>query len=197
VPETWQRLGEANIYTAILVAATVEGLGLPVPAELLYVVAGVLVHQGKATLAFVILAGVAGNVLGSLMGYTLAYLGGAPLLRRLVGILRIKPVALRRMEQFFHRYGALTVFFSRFIGLIRAATIYSAGLARMNPWTFAGYLLASALVWNGVWAAIAVALGGRLPHLWEESMSYVAAVVVLAVALGAAIMVRRQQAGRE
>jgi membrane protein DedA with SNARE-associated domain len=171
VPLIWHVLFRKHLYTSMLVATTLEGLGLPLPAEVLFIAAAVLIEQRQATLGGVVLAATLGNLLGSLIGFTLAYVGGKGLIARVSKVVGIKPESMGRVEEFFSRYGALTVFFSRFIGFIRAATIYSAGAARMNPWRFALYVLTAGLIWNGGWAVLAYKFGHALPDLIHRGLS--------------------------
>lgn len=147
----WQDWIGDHIYRAILVTATLEGLGLPVPSELLFLPGVHLARRGDASLIALVLLAALGNVVGGMIGYGVAYWGGPVFLQSVSRWLGIKPESMRKMEGFFARYGQATVFLSRFIGLIRTATIYSAGAARMPPIRFGIYLSAAALVWNTGW----------------------------------------------
>jgi membrane protein DedA with SNARE-associated domain len=154
-----------HMYTAILLATFLEGVGLPLPAEVLFVAAALSVHRGDANLGAVIALAVAGNVTGACLGFSLAYVGGKRLVQRVARAIRLKPEALDSVERFFGTYGSGTVFLSRFIGFIRAATIYSAGAARMAPLRFFIFALAGALIWNAGWAWLAYRFGRSLPGL--------------------------------
>jgi membrane protein DedA with SNARE-associated domain len=184
----WHVLFKQHIYASVLVATTLEGLGLPLPAEVLFLAAGVVIAQGGASLTGVILAAVCGNVLGSLVGFTLAYLGGKVLLGRVTKLVGIKEESMRRVERFFGRYGALTVFLSRFIGFIRAATIYSAGAARMAPLRFGIYLLAATLIWNTAWMLLAYRFGQALPGLIHRVLAH--GIVWVITVLAAFLVIR-------
>lgn len=178
----------SHYYLAILVATIIEGLGIPLPAEALFIGTGLLVHRGEASLSVVITLAALGNLIGSFTGYSVAYLGGKKLLARAARALRLKPEALEEVDRFFLRYGSATIFFSRFIGFIRAATIYSSGAARVEPLRFAGYVFAGALIWNGGWAFLAFHFGAGLPrlihHLARRPMAWVGVVAVVCVGLG-------------
>lgn len=176
-----------HIYLAVLIATFIEGMGLPLPAEVLYVAAGVLIKEGSARLGMIILVGAFGNLLGSMTGFGLAYVGGQALIRRMSRLVGIKPEAVARVEEFFAKYGAATVFLSRFVGVIRAATVYMAGAARMQPWQFAFYLFAGALIWNGGWAYLAFRFGEQLHHLVRSSSGRVIVWSLLAVGIYLAI----------
>lgn len=186
-----------HYYLAILAATLVEGLGFPLPAEALFIAVGVLVHRGEASLGVVILLAAIGNLMGSFISYSVAYIGGKRLLARATETSRIKPDALREVDRFFARYGAATIFISRFIGFIRAATIFSSGVARVDPWRFIVYTFAAALVWNGVWAFLAYHFGAGLPHLLHRIArhpnAWLVVLVALVMGLGIFLWLRRRR----
>jgi membrane-associated protein len=69
----------------------------------------------------------------------------------------LKQEHLRRTEEFFARYGAMAVFLSRFMPIIRTFAPFVAGVGRM-PWArFLAYNLAGGLcwvllfIWGGYW----------------------------------------------
>lgn len=172
-----------HIYTAIFLGTALEGLGLPLPAELLFIAAGAGAERGAVSLPLVVVTAAAGNTVGSTVGYLVAYWGGPPLIRRIFRMFGIKDAAISRVEEFFNRYGPTTVFISRFVGFIRAATIYTAGAARMAPWRFVLYVGAGALIWNGIWVAVAYKFGEALPHIMHRLLGRMGAVMVLVLAL--------------
>lgn len=147
----WQEWFGDHIYRAILVAATLEGLGLPIPAELLFLPGVHLARQGEVSYVAMVLLATLGNAIGGLTGFGVAYWGGPALLDSVSRMLGIKRETIRKVEGFFARYGQATVFISKFVGLIRAATIYVAGAARMQPLRFIIYMTAAALIWNTTW----------------------------------------------
>lgn len=191
----WKDWFDAHVYLSVFIATALEGVGLPIPAEVLFLATAGLIRAGQASLPAVILWAVAGNMTGSIAGFSLAYFGGPPLLARVTRVVGLKPAALDRVGEFFQRYGALTVFLSRFVGFIRAATVYVSGSARMNPWRFVIYLLAAAAIWNGAWAYLAFRFGARLPGLVHEVLGHgaVAVVVVVAVAVLVGVWVKRRR----
>lgn len=186
-----------HIYTAVLLATVVEGMGLPVPAEVLFVVGALMVHRGMATLGGIVFMAALGNVLGTMLGFSLAYVGGQALVTRIAAAIKLKPEAMQEVERFFHKYGPATVFISRFVGFIRAATIYSAGAHRVPPWRFALYTLAGALIWNAGWAYLAYKFGAALPHVVRRYLYHglvwaIAAVAILAVLIFVVRWARRR-----
>lgn len=192
MPAILQEFLHRHIYSGVLLATFVEGMGLPLPAEVLFVAAAFLVRQGHADLGMVIACAVLGNVVGTLSGFAVAYMGGQRLTGRIARALKFKPEALAEVERFFHRYGAATIFMARFVGFIRAATIYTAGAARVAPWKFATFTLAAAVVWNGGWALLAYHFGTALPRVIHRLLGRwsIWVVVLLGILLVGGLVIR-------
>ncbi len=168
MPPAWEEWLRTYIYTAVLMTATLEGMGLPVPAEALFVVGGQLVREGSASLPVLALTAAAGNLAGALTGYALARAGGAEALEALLRLLHVRPEAADRAQRLFHRYGPAAVFVARFIGIIRVPVLYMAGAMRMALWRFGLYTLGAALLWHFGWAWLALQFGAALPHLVRQ-----------------------------
>lgn len=174
-----------NLYLAVFLGTLAEGAGLPLPAELLFLAALPVIDGGDATPGAVLATAALGNLTGALLGFTLAYTAGRPLLVRVMGLLRVRPDALERLETFLARYGPATVFVSRFVGAIRVAAIYTAGAARMSPLVFAFYTACAALMWNGAWLWLALRFG---PHLKEILHRLFVQGLPVVLSLGAVIV---------
>lgn len=168
---SWQAQFGDHLYGAVLVAAFLEGLGLPIPTEALFIAAAVLARAGQASLPLVAILATMGNVVGGLIGFGVAYWGGPAFLRQVSRWIRIKPEAVARMKHFFAQYGEGTVFISRFVGPIRAATLYSAGAARMSPIPFTLYLLLASLLFNGCWVLLIWRFQHQVAHLFAQRSS--------------------------
>lgn len=174
-------------YITMALAMYLEGLGLPIPSELLFIPAGFLVHSHELALPHLIFASSVGAVAGNLTGYAAGRWGGRRFLQRFGPYLRLGEEQLDQVAGWFTRYGRKTIFVSRFVGFIRAAAIVSAGIGRMPVLEFAGYQFLAALVWNGLWAIAAWRLGRRIDRLTDRfgvpATLVVGAVLLLAVGL--------------
>src|SRR4051794_5096984 len=96
-----------------------ESACIPIPSEVTLMAAGFGVHRGALSLPVAIVAGTAGNLIGSLIAYTAGRLG---LLRRGVA---------RRSEDLFDRFGSGAVFVCRLLPLARSFVSLPAGHARV------------------------------------------------------------------
>ena len=105
----------------------------------------------------------AGAIVGDNIGYTLGRYGGRKLINRWGFVRRHAERVLPPSERFFERHGPKTVFFGRFIAILRVTAAWLAGLSHMTWWRFFAWNAAGGIIWaTGVallayWAGQAVA----------------------------------------
>ena len=173
-------------YWTLFFAMAVEGTGLPIPMEFLFIPAAFAVSAGKLNLGTVIGVSTLGGVLGNLVGYFLGRYGGNAFIRRFGHCLRIGEQDLAGIRRWFIEHGGRTVLASRFVGFIRAPSILTAGLLRMHLPHYILFSAVGALLWNSFWAAAAWLLGAQLPAYIARAHHYLAwPLAVLLVAGGA------------
>lgn len=86
--------------------------------------------------------------LGDQLGYTLGRRYGPAALESRV-LNWIGPEAVTRTEDFFARYGAVTVLFARFIAVVRTLNPLVAGIAKMPRATFTFWSILGCFLWGG------------------------------------------------
>src|SRR5438045_8056315 len=97
-------IGSAGL-AAVFVLMVLESACVPIPSEAIMLFAGFSVSQGDLSLAGVVIAGVLGNVVGSLIAWGVGYLGRVELLER-NRLVHISPSQLERSDRWFERYGS-------------------------------------------------------------------------------------------
>jgi membrane protein DedA with SNARE-associated domain len=110
-----------------------ESSGIPVPGETVLISAAVLASQGHFNIVWVIVIAATGAIIGDNVGYWLGRVGGRKLLMRWGLIARRAEKALPAGERFFAKHGGKTVFFARFVALLRVFGAWIAGMTKM-PW---------------------------------------------------------------
>lgn len=130
-------------------------IGLPLPALPMLVVAGALVHDGHLSLAQVILAAVAGSLLGDLPWYVAGRMAGYRVLRLLCRISIEPDSCVSQTETKFERWGAPSLLVAKFVPGFSTVAPPVAGAIRLGWPTFMLYSAVGAAVWAGA----AVALG--------------------------------------
>ncbi|MDA8168688.1 MAG: VTT domain-containing protein [Nitrospiraceae bacterium] len=137
-------------YMIIFLAAFLESsafLGLLVPGETAVVVAGFLSAQGYLGLADCLAAVSLGAVLGDSVGYVLGKKVGRGYFERHEKLVLIKRKHLDKVDSYFRAHGGKTIFFGRFIGILRALAPFVAGMGGMHYGRFASYNVAGGILW--------------------------------------------------
>jgi len=161
-------LGDGSIlaYVALMFGIMLENAGIPLPGETALLIAGYLCSDAgghRLRLGLVIVASFLGAVIGDNLGYWLGRRLARPRLAAGKRFLFLTPERFLRAEAYFHRYGAATVFFGRWVALLRIAAGPAAGAAGMAWWRF---LVANA-AGAAVWATGIALLGYAAGPAWE------------------------------
>jgi membrane protein DedA with SNARE-associated domain len=126
-----QGVFEQYTYVAVFLALVLMGLGLPLPEELVLVLAGYLSWADLAQFWLMIATCAAAIACGDLLPYLAGRIFGERFLRSRVGRRWLNPRRMRRFNQLFLRYGAKVVFFARFFPGLRSVAYVVAGSLRM------------------------------------------------------------------
>jgi undecaprenyl-diphosphatase len=161
-----------GVYTYVLVGVmafleTGAFVGLVVPGEMVVIVGGVVAGQGHIDLLLLLgltwLCAFSGDISGYVLGRRL----GRRFLLAHGGRIHITEPRLRRVEEFFSRYGLATILIGRFVGLVRPLAPFLAGASRYP----AGRFIAVAALGTGLWSTAFVLLGFVFWHSFDEAVA--------------------------
>src|ERR1700744_1516624 len=190
-----QSIPPLAVYGMVGAVVGVEGLGIPLPGEIVLVSAALLSsrHELAVNPVGVGAAAVVGAVIGDSIGYAIGRRLGLPLFDRLGRRFphHFGPGHVRFAEQLFDRWGARAVFFGRFVALLR---IFAGPLAGALKMRYARFLVANvsgALCWAGGTAAL-VYYAGVAAERWLPRFSWIALVFALVCGLIAAVLLRER-----
>jgi len=174
-------------YWAVAIALLLENAGVPVPGETVLLLASFLAYsEHELRLSWIIVVATIAATIGDNLGFTLGHYGGRPLLARYQSFFRIQDKTLARAESLFARFGAVTIFFARFVFGMRIVAGPMAGVLRM-PWRkFAVFNFLGAAVWVTVISGAGYLFGqhwGRLERDVKRLDMVIAIIVLLAAAL--------------
>jgi membrane protein DedA with SNARE-associated domain len=187
--------GIAGWATHIMQSLGAPGAGLAnavdtvfpfVPSEVILPIAGFTAGQGRMSLVAAILWATVGSVVGSLVVYYAGALLGRERTRSIAErIPLVKAHEIDRVEAWFARHGAKTVFLARMVPVFRSLISIPAGIELMPVVTFAGFTALGSLIWNTAFVLAGYWLGDNW-RLVEEYGGFVskAVVVVVLLALG-------------
>jgi membrane-associated protein len=172
-------------YWAVGAALLAENAGVPVPGETILLLACFLSYsQHELRLPWIILVATIAATLGDNLGFALGYYGGRPLLVRYQALFKIQNRTLQRGEELFARYGAVTVFFARFVFGMRMIAGPLAGVLRM-PWRkFMVFNFLGAVLWVTAISGAGYLFGQHWERLalGVKRINILAAILVMLVA---------------
>ncbi len=152
-------------YPALALLMLVENLFPPIPSELIMPLAGYLAGRGELSLAWVIVAGTVGSVLGALPLYWLGAKLGADRLVEWADAhgrwLTVSGEDLERARRWFDDHGKRSVFLGRLVPGLRSLIALPAGAARMPMVPFLLSTTAGAALWSAALAVAGYLLGSR------------------------------------
>lgn len=173
-------LGWPGIFLLLVAGSS----GIPVSSEAVMLFAGFDVYRGHFTLVEIIVVGIAGDLTGATIAYTIGYFGRMELVRRHGKKIHLTEERMDRAERWFARRGAQAIVISRMLPLIRAYTSFPAGAARMRYPKFIALSLAGGLPWIAAWGILGRELGSSY-HSVQNQLHYVdiAALIVIVAAI--------------
>ena len=172
-------------YAAIFVLSVLQSCCVPTSSELTLGFAGVLASRHELNLGGVIAVGVAGEVVGAYIAWTVGRFGGRPFVERWGRYVLLTTRDLDRAENWFRRRGVWGVFFSRLLPVIRNFVAVPAGVAEVPLVRFGVMTALGSLVWLGAMALIGYNVGNsyeKVMHGVSYAGYLLAAAAVAAIA---------------
>lgn len=158
-------------YLTLFLAALLEAVpvvGSVIPGSTVILALSALIPGGELRLEWVLAAASAGALLGDGSAFWIGHRTQREILS--AWPLANYPRVIAQSEAFFHRWGALAVFFARFVPPIRAFVPITAGALDMAPLRFYPINIVAILLWApahvlpGVLAVSALHEYAGLPH---------------------------------
>ncbi len=169
----------ALVLLFLLIA--IESAGIPLPGETALVASGVLASQGKLNIVAVVVVAAVAAIVGDNAGYWIGRLGGRRLLARWRLVHRHAQRVLPRAERLFARHGGKTVFFGRFIAVLRITAAWMAGISHMPWWRFLAFNTAGGILWATLVGLVAYYLGHAAADAIQTYGLYAAGAIALGV----------------
>jgi membrane protein DedA with SNARE-associated domain len=173
-------------YLGVFALMFLENLFPPIPSEFIMPLAGFVAARGELSLFGVIVAGVAGTLVGNAVWFEAARAFGTERSKRLcarygrwIGVLEED---LDKAEVALKRWGPLAVFLGRMMPGIRTVISVPAGLIEMPRKVFYLWTTLGSLLWVGGLAVLGYVLEEGFRHI-EGYVDPVGKLLVLTVAV--------------
>lgn len=175
---------------AFLIAA--ENLFPPIPSEVILTFSGFMTTYANLNVWIVIISATIGADIGAIILYFIGRMVSTEHLNRLISgklgrFLRLKPKDLVRTREVFSKRSVSTVFFCRFIPIIRSLISIPAGTAKMNFLGFIGFTTLGTLIWNTVLVWLGVYAGEKWAQIVNYMNTYSLIVMCLFIVVGLCI----------
>ena len=179
-------------YFGIALLILVENVFPPIPSEVILTFGGFMTTKSELSIFGVVVASTIGSVGGAVILYWIGRILNVERLERIIEkwgkYLRLTKEDVRKADAWFDKYGPWTVFFCRFIPLIRSLISIPAGMSGMNQWLFLVLTTLGTLIWN----LVLVLVGAKVGNNWHQIVNYMdvySNIMYVVIAVSAVIFI--------
>lgn len=159
-------------YIGVMFLIALENIFPPIPSEVILTFGGFMTTISALNVPGVVFAATAGSVLGAIVLYVIGLQLDVERLEKIVDrwghILRITKEDIHKADAWFDKYGPWTVFFCRFVPLIRSLISIPAGMSNMRFGLFFVLTTIGTFIWN----VVLVSLGATVGESWDTIVYY-------------------------
>lgn len=156
-------------YLGVFLLILIENIFPPIPSEVILLFGGFMTTYTSLNVLGMTTSSTFGSVLGALILYKIGNFFNKETLKRLIHtrlgkLLRINNSDIDSSFNYFQTKGEKTIFFCRFIPLIRSLISLPAGINKMNITKFTIYTTLGSLIWN----IVLITLGHIVGSNWKS-----------------------------
>lgn len=175
-------------YIGVALLILIENIFPPIPSELVLTFAGFMTTSTNMNILGTIIASTTGSLLGALILYRIGKILNKDKLKKIISskygkLLKIKPKDIDKADQWFDTKGNKTVFFCRFIPVVRSLISIPAGMNQMNIIKFIIYTSAGSLIWNSALILVGAYAGNKTDYILSiiNNISYIVLIVIIII----------------
>jgi len=156
-------------YIGVFLLILLENIFPPIPSEVILLFGGFMTTHSTLSVIGVIAVATLGSLVGAIILYYIGKILNKERLKRIVSgkigkLLRLKEDDIDKADKWFDTKGNKSVFFCRFVPVVRSLISIPAGMSEMSMKKFLIYTIAGSLIWNSV----LVILGNRVGENWKN-----------------------------
>ena len=160
-------------YIGVFLLIAIENIFPPIPSEVILVFGGFMTTYTTLNIPIMILAATLGSLLGAIVLYYIGKIFNKERLKKIISgkigkVLRLKASDIEKADKWFDTKGNKTVFFCRFIPIVRSLISIPAGMSEMPMQKFLIYTILGSLIWNTVLIVVGSIVGDK----WETIVGY-------------------------
>ena len=160
-------------YLGVFLLIAVENIFPPIPSEVILTFGGFMTTYTSLNVVLVIVFATLGSVVGAIVLYYIGKILNKDRLIKIVNgkigkVLRLKASDIEKADNWFDTKGQLTVFFCRFVPIVRSLISIPAGMSEMPMKKFLLYTTLGSVIWN----TVLVVLGSIMGDNWDSIVSF-------------------------
>jgi len=173
------RWGGYTVLFFIVFAETGLFFGFLLPGDSLLITAGRVAASGKLGFWETNVVMISAAILGDSTGYFIGRALGRKLFEKEDSLI-FRREYLIRTQNFYDKHGGKTIFFARFVPVIRSFATTVAGIAKMSYPRFITFSVSGAITWIASLTSLGYFLGSQFPEL-DTYINLIISITVLAI----------------
>lgn len=182
-------------YLGVFLLIAIENIFPPIPSEVVLLFGGFMTTYTELNVAVMVIAATLGSLFGAIVLYYIGKILNKERLKKIVSgkvgkVLRIKQEDIDKADEWFDTKGNKTVFFCRFIPIVRSLISIPAGMSEMPMVKFLIYTIAGSTVWN----TVLIVIGNKVGENWVnilnifDQYSHITLIVLIIIFIVACIV---------
>ncbi len=180
LPELIQTVGYLGLF-GIVFAETGLLIGFFLPGDSLLFTAGILAAEGYFNIYLLIIILLGGAIIGNSVGYSIGRRFGPRVFSKDESLLFSKK-HVKRAEEFFEKYGIMTLIIARFVPIIRTFVPVVAGVGKMNYVKFLIYNIIGAVLWIVSITVLGYYLGLKVENIDKYIIPIAGLIILISIA---------------
>lgn len=175
-------------YLGVFLLIAIENIFPPIPSEVVLLFSGFMTTYTELNVVIMIIAATLGSLIGAIVLYYVGKILNKERLKKIVSgkigkILRLKNEDIEKADKWFDTKGNKTVFFCRFIPIVRSLISIPAGMSEMPMLKFLIYTIAGSTIWN----TVLIIIGNKVGENWVnilnifEQYSHITLIVLVLI----------------
>ena len=171
-------------YLGVFLMIAIENIFPPIPSEVILLFGGFMTTYTKLNILGMVIASTFGSLIGALALYYIGRVFNKERLKKIISgkigkVLRLKNSDIDKADHWFDTKGNKTVFFCRFIPIVRSLISIPAGMSKMPMLKFLVYTILGSLIWNLVLIVIGSIVGENWVSILNIFDTYSHLVVIV------------------
>lgn len=171
-------------YFGIFFLIFIENIFPPIPSEIILLLSGFMTSYTNLNVLLMIIFSSLGSLLGAILLYYIGKILNKDRLKKIVRgkigkVLFLKEKDIDKADIWFNNKGNKSVFFCRFVPIVRSLISIPAGMSEMPMVKFIVYTFCGSLIWN----TVLIRLGHTLSDNWSIMLDILDKYKIIAIVI--------------